>query len=218
MKTAITFALGAAISISMPAISSAHPHVFVEARSEIVFDKAGRMTAVRHSWRFDEAFTAFSIQGLDQNGDNELTTEELQPLAEINVESLKEYAYFTYLYQGDDELGFAEPSEYWLDFYGGRLTLFFTLPLESPVISDGSTFALDVYDPTYFVAYEMTRDTPFAMVDAPKNCLLEFTPPPRLDSGTAAALAQIPSTQRDIPDEFQSVTETLSNTATVTCN
>ncbi|MXN65276.1 DUF1007 family protein [Stappia sp. GBMRC 2046] len=217
MKTAMALALSAAIGIAASGAANAHPHVFVEARSEVIFDEAGRVTGVRHSWRFDEAFTAFAIQGLDQDGDNELTTEELQPLAKINVESLKEYDYFTYLFHGNDELGFTEPVEYWLDFYGGRLTLFFTLPLESPAISDGASFTLEVYDPTYFVAYEMTPDTPFAMVDAPAGCSLDFTPPPELDTSTAAALAQIPSSQRDIPDEFQSVTETLSNTATVTC-
>lgn len=218
MKTAIALALSAAISFAATGAAKAHPHVFVEARSEIIFDEAGRVTGVRHSWRFDEAFTAFAIQGLDQNGDNELTTEELQPLAKVNVESLKEFDYFTYLFQGDDALTFKEPEEYWLDFYDGRLTLFFTLPMEKPVISDGGVFTLEVYDPTYFVAYEMTSDTPFALADAPAGCTLEFTPPPELDTGTATALAQIPSSQRDIPDEFQSVTETLSNTATVTCN
>lgn len=209
--------VGAGLLLASASGAGAHPHVFVEARSEIVFDAQKRVAAVRHSWRFDEAFTAFAIQGLDENGDGELSREELQPLAEVNVQSLKDFEYFTYLNRGEQELAFREPQEYWLDFYGGRLTLFFTLPLSEPVVADGSSLTLDVYDPTYFVAYEMTSDKPFAMIDAPANCAIEFTPPPELDVSAAAALSELPATQREIPEEFQSLTETLSNTATITC-
>jgi len=200
-----------------PTQAVAHPHVFVESRAEVVFDDQGRVSAVRHVWRFDEAFTAFAVQGLDANGDGELSRAELQPLAQVNVESLAEYDFFTFLYQGDDAVGFAEPEEYWLDFYGGRLTLFYTLPLEAPRIVDATTLTLDVYDPTYFVAFEMTQDTPFAMVDAPATCTLDFTPPPELDPQTATTLAGIPASERDLAPELLEVTETLSNSATIGC-
>ena len=36
----------------------AHPHVFVDAKAEIVFDKNGAITAIRHIWQFDPDFTA----------------------------------------------------------------------------------------------------------------------------------------------------------------
>ncbi|GGF04942.1 DUF1007 family protein [Stappia taiwanensis] len=195
----------------------AHPHVFVEARAEIVFDEAGRLSAVRHVWRFDEAFTAFAVQGLDADGDGTLSREELQPLAQINVESLAEYDFFTFLYKGEDEVAFGDPVEYWLDFYGGRLTLFYTLPLKQEMITDASSLTLDVFDPTYFVAFEMTPDTPFSMVDAPATCTLTFTPPPKLDEGTAMALSQIPATERELSPDLMQVTETLSNSASVGC-
>ena len=41
-------------------------------------------------------FSAFATQGLEQKTKGQFTREELQPLAKVNVESLKEYAYFTY--------------------------------------------------------------------------------------------------------------------------
>ncbi|MCA1243639.1 DUF1007 family protein [Stappia stellulata] len=198
--------------------AQAHPHVFVEARAEVVFDGDGRVKAVRHVWRFDEAFTAFAIQGLDANGDGELTREELQPLAQINVESLAEFDFFTFLYQGGAEVAFAEPVEYWLDFYGGRLTLFYTLPLKDAVIADASKLTLDVFDPSYFVAFEMAKEQPFALVDAPQTCKLDFTPPPELDPQTATTLAQIPATERQLSSDLLEVTETLSNSATIGCS
>ena len=198
--------------------AAAHPHVFVESRVEVVFDDQGRVSAVRHVWRFDAAFTAFAVQGLDVNQDGALSREELQPLAQINVESLAEFDFFTFMYAADNAVAFAEPQEYWLDFYGGRLTLFYTLPLREPVLSDAALLTLDVYDPTYFVAFEMTPDTPFAMVDAPATCSLEFTPPPELDPLMATTLAQIPATERTLSADLLEVTETLSNSATIGCS
>ena len=110
------------------------------------------------------------------------------------MESLAEYEFFTFLQQGDAEVAFDPPKEYWLDFYGGRLTLFFTLPLREARVMDASAVELDVFDPNYFVAFEMTQETPFAMVDAPSTCTLDFTPPPPLDPQTATTLAAIPQT------------------------
>ena len=55
------------VGSSLPAL--AHPHVFVDARLEVRFDADGRVAALRHVWRFDDAFSAFASQGLDTNGD-----------------------------------------------------------------------------------------------------------------------------------------------------
>lgn len=195
----------------------AHPHVFVEARSELVFDDQQRIEAVRHIWRFDDAFTAFAIQGLDEDGDGTLSQEELQPLAKVNVDSLKEYEYFTALFVGEAEVAFSKPQEYWLDFADGRLTLFYTLPVEEPLLMDAQEAELQVYDPEYFVAFEMTEKDPFVLVDAGSTCQMQVERPEELDYSTAQALAQIPSSVRDLPKQFFQVTQTLANTAKVRC-
>ncbi len=77
------------------------------------------MTAVRHIWQFDEAFTAFAIQGLDANHDGKLSDAELAPLAKVNVNSLKDYDFFTWLRQGGKSFPFVPPTQYWLEFHDG---------------------------------------------------------------------------------------------------
>ena len=42
-------------------------------------------------------FSAFATQGLESKEKGKFTREELAPLAKVNVESLKEYDYFTYV-------------------------------------------------------------------------------------------------------------------------
>ncbi|MEL7529222.1 MAG: DUF1007 family protein, partial [Pseudomonadota bacterium] len=93
----------------------AHPHVFVEARSKLVFDDDGNAVAVKHVFRFDDAFSAFAIQGFDTNQDGFYSREELGELAKVNVESMADFGYFTF---GDNtrvELDFSAPTDYWLE-------------------------------------------------------------------------------------------------------
>ena len=64
--------------------------------TELVYAPDGTITGVRHHWAFDDMFSAFATQGLESKEKGKFTREELAPLAKVNVESLKEYDYFTY--------------------------------------------------------------------------------------------------------------------------
>ena len=202
--------------IFVPAIAAAHPHVFIDARSEIVFDNHGEMSAVRNIWQFDEAFTAYAVQGLDADGDGQLSDAELAPLAKVNVESLQEFDFFTFLTVDDESYAFVPPDEYWLEFYGGKLTLFFTLPLEAPVAVGGEA-TLEIFDPEYFVAFFFTEDVPISLVGAPAACEGTFVPPGELDAQTATILGSLPASQRELPPDLQEAASVLSNRITVTC-
>jgi ABC-type uncharacterized transport system substrate-binding protein len=104
----------------------AHPHVLITGKSELVFGKEGAISAVRYAWTFDEFFSEFATQGLDKNKDGVLSRDELAELAKINVESLKEFEYFTVGKSGPGKLEFGDPVDYWLEFKDKLLTLYFT--------------------------------------------------------------------------------------------
>lgn len=204
----------AAIGLAGPA--HAHPHVLVTAKVELVFDDAARLSAVRHIWQFDEAFSAYAVQGLDTNNDNILTRAELAPLSRINVESLAEYEFFTWLDVDGIAEAFVPPQEYWLDIYDGRLTLFYTLPLAEPAAIAGSS-VLRVFDPEYYVAIDYAPEQPVALINAPASCAVDFRPPGELDPQTAAVLATIPAEQRALPANLAGITAQWANSFTVSC-
>src|SRR4051812_14876067 len=82
-------------AVLLASAASSHPHVWVTAKAEIMFQPNGKVTGIRHSWTFDEAYTAYVTQGLDKNRDGKLTPDELQGLAEENTSGLAEFDYFT---------------------------------------------------------------------------------------------------------------------------
>lgn len=204
----------------MPAVAVAHPHVWVTSRSDIVFDAGGMISAVRHSWTFDDGFSAYATQGLDEDGDGTLTREELQPLAQVNVESLHEFEFFTYLGLTDvDEVygAFGEPVDYWLDYDGRQLTLHFTLPLTEPFDPRQGSAAIEVYDPTFFVDFGLADGDPVMLVDAPQGCYPDVRLAEGFDPKTAEMLARIPADVRDLPPEILDLTSGNANTIRIIC-
>jgi ABC-type uncharacterized transport system substrate-binding protein len=75
---------------------SAHPHIWVTMSNELIYAADGSVTGVRYAWTFDDAFSVYALQGLPSKKRGVFTREELAPLAEVNVTSLKEYDYFTF--------------------------------------------------------------------------------------------------------------------------
>ena len=212
LRSLIAFAFAALFATA----AQAHPHVFVDAKEEIVFNADGKMTAIRHIWQFDQAFTAFAVQGLDANNDGKLSDDELQPLAKVNVESLKDYHYFTRLKINGVRAPVDAPTEYWLDFHNSRLTLFYNLPLRTPT-AVGADTVLEVFDPEYFVAFNFVKHQAITLTDAPANCKAHYAPPHELDDKIMAQLAAIPADQRDLPDELANAASSLAAQITIAC-
>ncbi len=156
----------------------AHPHVWVAVRSEVVFAPDGKILGLRQAWEFDEMYSAFAVQGLGKDG-KPPTREELAPLAKTNVESLKEFDYFTFAKQGSASLKFKDPVETTLEADDRKIvTLRFFLPLETPVGAK-KPFSFQVYDPTYFVSFGFEKKEPVTLAKAPEGCSVgAFEPKP----------------------------------------
>src|ERR1700674_4811827 len=96
-------------------------------------------------------FSTCATEGLETKEKGAFTREDLDPLAEVNINSLKEYDYFTHARANGKKTSFNDPVDYCLEFTGGVLTLHFTLPLKSPVRAQALN--LEIYDPAWFVDF-----------------------------------------------------------------
>ena len=113
--------------------AQAHPHVWIVAKSEVMYAPDGSITGVRHAWTFDDMFSTYALQGIETKTKGVYTREELAPLAQTNVESLKEFNFFTFAKADGKKTKFVEPVDYFLEHKDGALTLHFVLPLKAPV-------------------------------------------------------------------------------------
>ena len=175
------------IVCAMPAY--AHPHVWITMHTELVYATDGRITGVRHTWAFDDMFSTFAIQGQEGKEKGKFTREELAALAKRNVESFKEFDYFTYATADGKKVPLGDPlSDYWLDYTDSILTVHFTLPFKTPV--QANELKLEVYDPTIFVNFEFAKETPVKFVGAPQ-CKFDIALPREMTSTERIALSQI---------------------------
>ncbi len=174
----------------------AHPHVWITMRSDVIVTPDGKVTAIRHHWAFDDMFSAFALQGIEAKKKGEYTRAELAPLAKVNVESLKDYDYFTYATADGKKLELKEPtSDYWLDYADSVLTLNFTLPVNTPVKAKELKF--DIYDPTIFIDFEFAKDDPAKLIGAPQ-CKMDVVYPREMTYAEGKALSDIPADQPNL--------------------
>ncbi len=162
--------------------AQAHPHVWITAKSELVYAPDGSITGVRHAWTFDDMFSTYALQGIETKTKGAYSREELAPLAQTNVESLKEFGFFTFARADGKKEKFQEPVDYFLEYKDAALTLHFILPLKTPV--KPKELAVEVFDPAFFIDFKFADKEPVKLVGAPAACQMKFQRP---NDGTAKA-------------------------------
>jgi len=180
------------------AAAFAHPHVWVTVKSELIYAPDGTITGVRHAWTFDDMFSTFAVQGITGKKKGQFTREELAPLADVNVSSLKEYDFFTYASANGKAIEFNDPAPgYYLEFDPKEtvLTLFLTLPVKEPV--KAKELAIEVYDKEFFVDFSFAEKNPGKLVGAPSHCKLSVVTPQQMDAALSQKLSMLGADQRD---------------------
>jgi ABC-type uncharacterized transport system substrate-binding protein len=205
--------LAVTVGLSLAAApAAAHPHVWVVMKSELAYAPDGSVTGVRHAWTFDDMFSTFATQGLEQKTKGVFTREELAPLAEVNVTSLKEFEYFTYAKIDDKKVALSAAKDYWLDFKDNSLILHFTLALPEPV--KAKSLNIEIYDPSYYVDFAFAEKDAVSLAGAPAACKLAVTKPGEMGAGQGQRLGEA---------FFNSLTSSsnwgaqFANRVTVTC-
>jgi ABC-type uncharacterized transport system substrate-binding protein len=203
----------AGVALLGPGSAAAHPHVWVTVEAKAVTGSNGTITGVRHKWTFDELYSQFAVQGLDKKGGNDPSKEELQELAETNIQSLKDFDYFTYPKLNDKKLSLKPPTDYYLELKDGLLSLFFTVPLAEAASLPKDKFSFTVTDPSFFIAFEFAKEKPVGFTDEPpKGCSIALQTP-----------EQEKAEMKKLADSFNKAlsqnqgTDVAGDTAVVTC-
>ncbi|MGV1872764.1 DUF1007 family protein [Agrobacterium rosae] len=151
--------LAACLSACLAPFSAmAHPHIFAEARMEIIEGADGTIAEVRNIWRFDEMFSASVVLDYDKNSDAKLDKDELAEIGATVHESLAEFSYYTFVTMNGKPVDLGKPDTIHVDYKDGQVLMFFSMKPQKPLPVKG-TLTFGAWDPTLYTAIDFAKDT-----------------------------------------------------------
>ena len=110
-----------------PSLAFAHPHIFAEARLEVVSDDKAEISELRNVWRFDELFSSSVVLDFDKNSNAMLDPDELKEVGQTVLESLSEYNYYTTILDNGKTIKVNKPESINVDYKDGQLLMMFAV-------------------------------------------------------------------------------------------
>lgn len=151
-----------------PTVLMAHPHVFAEARLDVVLD-GENVRSLRHLWRFDDLFSSTVILEFDKNGDNELGPDEMAEVSKVIYDSIGDFDYFQFVTVDGKEFKMAPPKDLKALYEDNQLIIMYeSFPAEPLPLTGKIQFG--VYDPTFYTAIDFVEDANMAVEGLPPRC------------------------------------------------
>lgn len=160
-------ALVALLTSTVPA--SVHPHVFAEARLDVVLNPDQTVKSLRHLWRFDDVFSSTVLVEFDKNSDLKLDDAELQEISETIHSSLAEYNYFQIVTVNGKDVAMKPPAGLMVNYEQDQLIVLFESEPKEPLKLNGKV-DFGVYDPTFYTAIDFVEDENMAVANLPASC------------------------------------------------
>ena len=215
MRRLVPFALGLAL-LATPV--AAHPHIFIDAKATVVFDNTGAVTEVRNAWSFDAAFSAWSIEGLDADGDGVVSREEQQELADQDMDGLAQYQFYTYAGEegATENLVFERGQNPTRDSVDGHTVLQFGVRLAEPYRIERA-LELAINDPEFYVAITFAGPEAITLENAPAGCAVSLKPGFELAPELQEQLGSLPPEVTELPPDLERAVRGSQGAILVTC-
>lgn len=166
-----------AVLLTVPSTGAvAHPHVFAEARLDVVASTSGEVTALRHLWRFDDVFSSTVLVEFDKNSDLKLDDAELEVVGSTVHGSLAEFDYFQVVSADGKAVKMQAPDKLIAQYDDNQLIILFESAPARPLKLAGK-LSFGVYDPTFYTAIDFIEDDNMTVKVMPKSCSREVVRP-----------------------------------------
>ena len=209
--------LAALLGLS-PLPLTAHPHIYIDAGVNFLFDKQGRLAALRVFWSYDEFYSLVQLEEmeLDQDGDGTITLAEQEKLKGFDTQWVKGYEGDLYVTHNGQPVKLAGPLKPGAKLQDGRLLTWHIRPLINRLDPTKGETTVKAYDPTFYSAY--TLDLGVEVIDNPA-CKLFITAAdlPKAYDKVESLLYGEDSAQYDADEGFPEVGELFADTLTMKC-
>lgn len=195
----------------------AHPHIFVEADVEIVFDEAGQAEGLWISWTYDEFFSMLLVSdmGLDAEFTGTITDDERAVLDGFDMNWIEGYHGDTHVTQDGQPLTLSGPVEWASDYRDGQLrSRHLRRLMDRPDLTQ--EWIIAVYDPTYYTSYTLAG---MPEIRGRSDCTARVFEPDWDAAGEQleAALDELLGSGGDVEADFPMVGALFSEEVRVTC-
>lgn len=143
--------------LALPVAASAHPHIFADARLEVVAGADNSIEELRNVWRFDDMFSSSVLMDFDANANLKLEHDELDEISKTIYDSLVDYDYFTFITHDGKKIDIVRPDKLHVDFQDNQLLVFFSVKPKEKLPATGK-LSFGVYDPTMYTAIDFSTD------------------------------------------------------------
>ncbi|WP_376872852.1 DUF1007 family protein [Albirhodobacter sp. R86504] len=142
--------------------AQAHPHIFINAGQELIFDDQGRLSAVRARWAYDEMFTLLMVEdgGFDTNGNGAIDAAELPQFRLWDADWPDDFAGDMVVEIGGTAVSLERPTDWEAAWEDGRAISMHTRVLSKPQPVTGEVI-IRAFDPDYYTAYTITEAPKF---------------------------------------------------------
>ncbi|RBI70885.1 DUF1007 domain-containing protein [Roseovarius sp. TE539] len=196
-----------------------HPHVFVDAGLTLIFDERGQLAALRVFWAYDAFYSLMMIEerGLDPDGDGTLTDAELDSIAGTDVDWEAGFPGDLHLSRDGDKVALSRPVRHGADYEptSARIVTRHVRPLTNRIDPAKGAVAIRVYDPGYFVKYDVTLPV---TVEGREDCRLtrRSANPDRAARILEREIAKLPADVM-LENEYPEVGRHFADTLIVSC-
>jgi len=209
----------AALALSATS-AAAHPHIFIDTGLEVIFDATGRAEAVRVVWVYDDFYSLVMLQdrGLDPDGDAKLTPEEEARLSGFDMDWDTDFAGDLYLLdKGVGPVALGRPHDWSARVEQGRIVSIHVRDIVTPFAVTDAPLVLQVYDPTYYVAYSILG-TPLLSGPGAAGCSVQvFEPDLSAAQEELQAMLQEYTADQSVEQDFPAVGANFAEEARMTC-
>ncbi len=151
----------------------AHPHVFIDANVNLVFDE-NSFVGVQNKWTFDLIYSQAMIAAGDKNKNGKFEPDELPLYQEQIIDAAKQYSRFNYV--GDGSVFYSPKESKNLKVSvnaAGRLVVEFLNTFYIPAQSEDYTMlVIATTDPTNYIL--ITTDVDNSQIQAPAAIDVEY--------------------------------------------
>ncbi len=145
--------------------SRAHPHVFIDGVTDVVFEN-GKITGIRQHWTFDDVFSLLLIEDFDANKNRKFDKPEIEALRKGAFAAVREFGYFTHIRLDGKKIAVDRVSNFTASIAKGRISYSFFVPFAKPVDPKTTMVDLGTYDDTFYVSVTYDAIDPVRLAGA----------------------------------------------------